>query len=276
MIRTATLMTLLTLLLVGVGRLLGGPQGMLIALAVGLALNFANYWFSSTLILKAYGAQVLQPGELQWLQDDVREMAERGGMPVPQVALVPKAAPNAFATGRNPQHAVVAVTQGLLDLCSRREVRAVMAHELGHVRHRDMLTMTLVAGAVSALAVLGMFARFSALFGGRRDGEGGSPLAMILVTMMASLVAGIVQAAISRAREFEADRGGAELSGDPGALADALERLHSGIPHRPPLTQSGTTAHMMIANPFFGSPLSRLFNTHPDPGQRIARLRAMA
>jgi heat shock protein HtpX len=269
-------MTLLTMIVVIVGRLLGGTQGMFIALGIGMALNLGNYWFSSTLILKAYRARILEPGELQWLQDDVREMAERGGMPVPKVALVPKAAPNAFATGRNPQNAVVAVTQGLLDLCSPREVRAVMAHELGHVRHRDMLTMTLVAGAVSAIAVLGMMARFGAMFGGRRDGEGGNPFALIIVSLVASMVAGIVQAAISRAREFEADRGGAELCGDPDALADALARLHSGIPHRPPLTQSGTTAHMMIANPFFGSAMAKMFATHPDPQERIARLRAMA
>lgn len=275
MIRTAFLMTLLTMLLVLVGRLVGGQNGMIIALGIGLVLNFVNYWFSSSIVLKVHGAKILEPGELQWLQDDVREMATKAGMPLPKVAYIPKAAPNAFATGRNPQHAVVAVTQGLLDICDRREVRAVMAHELGHVRHRDMLTMTLVSGAVSAIGMLAMIARFGAFFGGRDDRDG-SPIGMLVVALLAPLMAAMVQMAISRSREYEADRGGAELSGDPEALASALERLHAGIPQRPPLSSTGATAHMMIANPFFGMSLGQLFSTHPDPAERIRRLRAMA
>ena len=274
MIRTAFLLTLLTLLIVAVGGVIGGRTGMIVALGIGLALNFFNFWFSGSLVLKAHGAKVLEPGELQWIQDDVREMVERVGMPMPKVAYINKPGPNAFATGRNPKNAVVAVTQGLLDVCDRREVRAVMAHELGHVRNRDMLTMTLVSGAVSAIGMLAMMGRFGAMFGGR-DRDGGHPALMLLVAILAPMMAALVQMAISRAREYEADAEGARLANDPQALASALEALHRGIPERPPLTKSGATAHMMIANPFFGGGMAKLFSTHPDPHERIRRLREM-
>jgi heat shock protein HtpX len=274
MIRTVFLLTLLTMLLVLVGNWVGGRTGMIVALAIGLGLNFFNYWFSSKLVLKMQGAKVLKPGEMQWLQDDVREMVERAGMPMPKVAYIDKPGPNAFATGRSPKHAVVAVTQGLLDVCDRRQVRAVMGHELGHVRNRDMLTMTLVAGAVSAIGVLAMMARWGAIFGGGNDDE--SPLVLIAVAIFAPLMAVMVQMAISRAREYKADESGAGLAEDPVALAEALENLHRNIPHRPPVTQSGATAHMMIANPFFGMRIGQLFSSHPDPKERIRRLRAMA
>ena len=276
MLRTVFLLTLLTLLLVFVGNLVGGRTGMIIALGIGLVINFVNFWFSSTLVLKVHGAKVLEPGEMQWLQDDVREMTERAGMPMPKVAFIDKPGPNAFATGRNPSNAVVAVTQGLLDVCDRRQVRAVMGHELGHVRNRDMLTMTLVAGAVSAISVLAMMARFGAMFGGNRDGQGSNPLALLAVALLAPIMAMMVQMAISRSREYGADRAGADLSGDPEALAAALENLHRSIPERPPVSSTGATAHMMIANPFFGMNLGQLFSTHPDPAERIRRLRAMA
>jgi heat shock protein HtpX len=275
MIRTVFLLTLLTMLLVFVGNLVGGRNGMIIALGIGLAINFVNYWFSSTLVLKAHGARVLQPGEMQWLQDDVREMTERVGMPMPRVAFIDKPAPNAFATGRNPAKAVVAVTQGLLDVCDRRQVRAVMGHELGHVRNRDMLTMTLVAGAVSAIGFLAMMARFGAMFGSR-DERGGNAIGALVVAILAPIMAAMVQMAISRSREYAADRAGADLSGDPVALAEALQNLHRAIPERPPVSSTGATAHMMIANPFFGMNLGQLFSTHPDPAERIRRLQAMA
>jgi heat shock protein HtpX len=276
LVRTAFLLTLLTLLLVWIASLMGmGQTGMIVALCIGLALNFVNFWFSGSLVLKAHGAKVLEPGELEWLQQDVREMADKAGMPHPKVAYIPKDAPNAFATGRSPKHAVVAVTQGLLDVCDRRQVRAVLGHELGHVRNRDMLTMTLVAGAVSTIGFLAMMARFGAMFGGGRDGER-NPIGMLVVALLAPVMAMLVQMAISRTREYGADSSGAELSGDPAALADALEALHRNIPHRQPLSATGATAHMMIANPFFGMNLGQLFSTHPDPVKRIARLREMA
>jgi heat shock protein HtpX len=277
-LRTVFLLTLLTGILVGGAYFLGlGRQGMLWALGISLAMNFVNFWFSSKLILASYGAHVLEPGspaaaEFAWLLDDVKEMSDRAGLPMPKVAIIPSEAPNAFATGRNPQNAVVAATVGLLRLCSRREVRAVLGHELGHVKNRDMLTMTLVAGAVSAITWLPMIARF----GGSRDERGPGAGAMLLVMIVAPLAAMLVQFAISRSREYAADASGAGYSNDPEGLASALERLHNGIPHAPPLTESGATAHMMIANPFTGRQLASLFSTHPDPVERIRRLRAMA
>jgi heat shock protein HtpX len=274
MIRTAFLLTLLTLLLVWVGNVFGGRTGMYIALGVGLLLNFFNYWFSSKLVLAAHGAKPLGDGDHPWLVGDVRELAERAGLPMPKVAIIEKDAPNAFATGRNPKHAVVAVTTGLLRVCSRPQVRAVLAHELGHVKNRDMLTMTLVAGAVSGI---GLLAQFGYMFGGSHDGEDRpNPLVMILVMILAPLMAMLIQMAISRSREYGADDAGAAISGDPRALADALEALHAAIPHSAPLSRTGATSHMMIANPFFGMKVGQLFSTHPDPAKRIARLRAMA
>ncbi len=269
-LRTVFLLTLLTMILVFAGNLVGGRNGMFVALGIGLAMNFVNYWFSSKIVLMAHRAQVLQPGEAPALEQDVRELTENAGMPMPKIAIIPSDAPNAFATGRNPANAVVAVTQGLLRVCDRRQVRAVLGHELGHVRNRDMLTMTLVAGAVSAISMLAFMGRFTT--GRSRDGN---PLVAILVMIFAPLAAMLVQMGISRAREYAADDAGAELSKDPGALADALESLHSAIPNRPPLVNPGSaTAHMMIANPFFG--MGQLFSTHPPPEKRIARLRAMA
>jgi heat shock protein HtpX len=273
-VRTVFLLTLLTLLLVAVGGLVGGRTGMILALVFGLGLNFVNYWFSGSIVLKAHGAHILGPGELDWLQQDVREMTERAGLPMPKVALVPKPAPNAFATGRDPRHAVVAVTQGLLEVCDRRQVRAVVGHELGHVRNHDMLVMTLVAGAASAIGFLGMMARWTALFGGGDGDE--NPFALIAVAILAPVMAVLVQLAISRTREYGADSTGSELSRDPGALADALEAIHRAIPRRPPVSTTGATAHLMIANPFTGRQMAQLFSTHPDPQKRIARLRAMA
>ncbi len=287
-IRTVFLLTLLTAVLVGGAGLLGfGRTGMVVAFAIGLGLNLINYWFSSTLILKAYGAKVLEPGtpeaaEHQWLIDDVHAMAQRAGLPPPRVALIPNDAPNAFATGRNPANAVVAATTGLLGLLDRRQVRAVMGHELGHVKNRDMLTMTIVAGAVSAIGFLAQMGQWTAFTGGHRDhdgdgrGDGPNPIVVLLVALLAPLVAMLVQMAISRAREYGADDEGSALSGDPAALASALGRLHAAIPHAPPLTQSGATAHLMIANPFLGRGLATLFSTHPPAEVRISRLLALA
>lgn len=273
--RTAVLITALMLLLVWLGGMVGGRTGMIVAFAIGLGLNLFNFWFSSKMILKSYGAKILGPGELQWLQDDIREMTSKAGMPMPKVAYIAKEAPNAFATGRSPEHAVVAITQGAIDVMDRRQIRAVMGHELAHVKHRDMLTMTLVAGVVSAIGMLAMMARFGAMFGGNSRG-GGNPIGMLAIAILAPLMAGMAQFAISRSREYAADAGGAGLSEDPAALADALESLHRAIPRARPLTESGATAHMMIASPFSGMKMGKLFSTHPDPNERIRRLRTMA
>lgn len=274
-LRTGFLLVLLTLLLVWAASALGfGKTGMIVALCVGIGFQLFNFFFSSTIVLKAYGARILEEGEMQWLQDDIREMTSKVGMPMPKVAYIAKSAPNAFATGRSPKKAVVAITQGALDVMDRREVRAVMGHELAHVKHRDMLTMTIVAGTVSVIGFFAMLGRWGAIMGGNRENGGG--LGMLVVALVAPIMAMMVQMAISRSREYAADAGGAGLSGDPEALASALEALHRGIPHQAPLTQSGATAHMMIANPFFGMKVGKLFSTHPDPAERIRRLRAMA
>jgi heat shock protein HtpX len=277
-IRTVFLLTLLTMLLVWVGNLVGGRSGMMVALAIGLGLNFVNYWFSHRIVLAVHGARKLEPGELPALEDDVRELAQRAGMPMPTLAIIPKDAPNAFATGRNPKNAVVAVTEGAMRILTRRQLRAVLGHELGHVKNRDMLTMTLVAGAVSAISMLAMMARFGAMFGGHRgdreNGGGAGAIGMLVAALVAPFVAMLVQLAISRSREYGADDTGSALSDDPAALADALEALHREIPAHRPLSTTGATAHLMIANPFFGH--GDLFSTHPNPAKRIARLRAMA
>jgi heat shock protein HtpX len=271
-LRTVFLLTLLTMILVWLGNHFGGRSGMIIALVIGLGLNFVNYWFSGSIVLKVHGARIVGPGEAPALEQDVREMAERAGIPMPRIAISPNPAPNAFATGRNPAHAVVAVTEGLLRVCDRRQVRAVIGHELGHVKNRDMLTMTLVSGAVSAISML---AHMAGWFGSRDRGrEGGFGLALVAM-FVAPLVAFFVQMAISRTREYAADDAGARLSGDPGALADALENLHRAIPNAPPMMDRGSaTAHLMIASPFFG--MGELFSTHPSPERRLARLREMA
>jgi heat shock protein HtpX len=275
-LRTVFLLTLLTVVLVWVGGIVGGRTGMFVALGIGLLLNFLNFWFSSRMILAAYGARILGPGDHPWLLQDVQELADRAGLPMPKVALIDKPAPNAFATGRNPANAVVAVTSGLLKVCDRRQVRAVLGHELGHVKNRDMLVMTLVAGAVSAIGILASMARWGAMFGGgSRDRDGGG-LGLVLVAIFAPIVALLVQLAISRSREYGADDAGAAFSRDPAALADALENLHRAIPNAPPISASGATAHLMIANPFLGTGLAQLFSTHPAPERRIARLREMA
>jgi len=273
-LRTVFLLTLLTLLLVYVGRLVGGRTGMIVALGIGLAMNFVNYWFSSKIILAAYGAKPIEPGTFPALEEDVHELAEKAGLPMPKLVLIPKDAPNAFATGRNPKNAVVGVTEGILRILDRRQLKAVIGHELGHVKNRDMLTMTLVAGAVSAISTLAWMGQLG-MIGGRRDERGGNPIAAILVMLLGPIVATMIQMAISRSREFGADDAGARLA-DPNDLADALEALHHEIPAHAPLSRTGATAHMMIANPFFGiRGIGQLFSTHPDPRVRIQRLREM-
>jgi heat shock protein HtpX len=278
-LRTVFLLTLLTLLLVFVGRVVGGQTGMIVALAFGLLLNFVNFWFSSKIVLAVYGAKPIEPGTMPALEADVRELADKAGLPMPRLAIIPRDAPNAFATGRGPNDAVVAVTEGILRILDRRQLKAVIGHELGHVKNRDMLTMTLVSGAVSAISMLAYMAQWGAMFGGGRsrdDRSGGGALGMLLVALLGPLLATLIQLAISRSREYGADDAGARLA-DPAALADALEALHRNIPSYPPLSRTGATAHMMIANPFFGlGGVGQLFSTHPDPRLRIARLREMA
>ena len=258
-----------------VGSMLGGKQGMILALLFGGAMNVFAYWFSDKMVLRMYRAQEVDATSAPQLYSIVRELAGRAGLPMPKVYLIDEAQPNAFATGRNPDNAAVAATTGILNMLSARELRGVMAHELAHVKHRDILISTIaatVAGAVSSLAQFGMF------FGGRDGEDRPNPVVGIIIMIVAPIAGMLIQMAISRAREFEADRGGAEISGDPNALADALAKMNSyarGIPMHTAEAHP-ETAQMMIVNPLSGGGLRGLFSTHPETEERIARLRAMA
>ena len=272
--KTGLLMAAIMALFGMVGAVLGGGQGMLLALAFGFGVNLWAYWFSDTMVLKLYRAQEVDATSAPQLYNTVGELAARAGLPMPKVYLIDEAQPNAFATGRNPEHAAVAATTGILQLLSARELRAVLAHELSHVTHRDILTSTItasIAGAISTLANFGMF------FGGRSD-DNRNPLVAVVVLILAPIAAVLIQLAISRGREYEADRGGAELSGDPRALADALakiDRYAKGLPLETAEAHPAT-AHMMIINPLSGGGLTGLFSTHPPTEERIHRLLAMA
>lgn len=274
-LKTTILMAGILALFAAVGGAIGGAQGMLIAFLLGAGMNFFAYWFSDKMVLRMYNAQEVDEASSPYLYNMVKELALRAQIPMPRVYLIDEAQPNAFATGRNPEHAAVAATTGILQLLSARELRGVMAHELAHVKHRDILISTIsatIAGAISSLAQFGM------LFGGSRDGERANPIVSIVVMILAPIAAMLIQMAISRAREFEADRGGAEISGDPHALADALAKIDAyarGIPMQTAEAHP-ETAQMMIMNPLSGGGLRGLFSTHPATEERIARLRAMA
>jgi heat shock protein HtpX len=276
LLKTAVLMAAITALFMAIGSVLGGQQGMMIALVVALGMNFFSYWFSDKLVLKMYNAQEVDPTSAPQFYGMVRELAERAQLPMPRVYLIQEDAPNAFATGRNPQHAAVAATTGILRVLSERELRGVMAHELAHVKHRDILISTISATMAGAISMLANFAMF---FGGRdSEGRPHNPVVNILVMLLAPLAASLIQMAISRAREFEADRGGAEISGDPQALASALQKIKqyaSGIP-MDAAERHPETAQMMIVNPLSGGGLRGLFSTHPSTEERVERLLAMA
>jgi len=274
-VKTSILMAAIVALFGAIGAMVGGQTGMLLALLFGGAMNVFAYWYSDKMVLKMYKAREVDEASAPQFYGMVRELAQRAELPMPKVYLIDEAQPNAFATGRNPDNAAVAATTGILQLLSAREIRGVMAHELAHVRHRDILISTIsatMAGAISALANFAMF------FGGR-DSEGRSnPVAGILVALLAPLAASLIQMAISRAREFEADRGGAEISGDANALADALTKIDAyarGIPMGPAEAHP-ETAQMMIMNPLSGGGIKGLFSTHPATEERVARLRGLA
>ena len=272
--KTGLLMAAIMALFGMVGGVLGGGQGMLLALLFGFGVNLWAYWFSDSMVLKLYRAREVDATSAPQLYNTVTELAARAGLPMPKVYLIDEAQPNAFATGRNPEHAAVAATTGILQLLSARELRAVLAHELSHVTHRDILTSTItasIAGAISTLANFGIF------FGGRNS-DNRNPLVAVVVLILAPIAAVLIQLAISRGREYEADRGGAELSGDPRALADALakiDRYAKGLPLETAEAHPAT-AHMMIINPLSAGGISGLFSTHPPTEERIHRLLAMA
>jgi heat shock protein HtpX len=276
LLKTAVLMAAITALFMTVGRLLGGQQGMVLALVIALGMNVFSYWFSDKMVLRMYNAQEVDASSAPQFYRMVQELAGKAGLPMPRVYLIDEAAPNAFATGRNPQHAAVAATTGILRALSERELRGVMAHELAHVKHRDILISTISATMAGAISMLG---NFGLMFGGR-DSEGRpvNPLVSILMMILAPLAASLIQMAISRAREFEADRGGAEISGDPAALASALQKIHrlaQGLPLEAAEAHP-ETAQMMIMNPLSAEGLKGLFSTHPATEERVARLMEMA
>lgn len=276
LMKTAVLMAAITALFMAIGGMVGGRAGMMLALVVALGMNFFSYWFSDQMVLKMYNAREVDETSAPRFYAMVRELAQRAELPMPRVYLIDEAAPNAFATGRNPEHAAVAATTGILNVLSERELRGVMAHELAHVKHRDILISTVSATMAGAISMLANFAVF---FGGRdSEGRPANPLAGIAVAILAPLAASLIQMAISRAREFEADRGGAEISGDPQALASALDKIHryaQGIPLGPAEAHP-ETAQMMIMNPLSADGIKGLFSTHPATEERIARLMAMA
>ncbi|MDZ5458899.1 zinc metalloprotease HtpX [Azohydromonas lata] len=276
LMKTAILMAAITALFMAVGHLIGGRAGMMLALLFALGMNFFSYWFSDKLVLKMYSAREVDAQSEPYFYGMVQELAQRAGLPMPRVYLIDEEAPNAFATGRNPDNAAVAATTGILRVLNHRELRGVMAHELAHVKHRDILISTISATMAGAVSMLANFAMF---FGGRdEEGRPTNPLAGLLVALLAPLAASLIQMAISRAREFEADRGGAEISGDPRALASALEKIHAyatGIPLST-AERHPETAQMMIMNPLSGGGLKGLFSTHPATEERVARLLAMS
>ncbi|MGE5319313.1 MAG: zinc metalloprotease HtpX [Hyphomicrobiaceae bacterium] len=273
--KTTILMAGIMALFGVVGSMLGGRQGMLFALLLGGGMNLWAYWFSDKMVLRMYNAHEVDETSAPQLYNLVRELAGRAGLPMPKVYLIDEAQPNAFATGRNPQHAAVAATTGILRLLSARELRGVLSHELAHVKHRDILISTIaasVAGAISSLAQFGLF------FGGRDGEDRPNPIVSIIIMILAPIAAMLIQMAISRAREFDADRGGAEISGDPHALADALAKIDAyarGIPMETAEAHP-ETAQMMIMNPLSAEGIKGLFSTHPPTEERISRLLAMA
>ena len=271
--KTFILLAGLTALFGWAGYALGGENGMIAALIFAALTNFFSYWYSDKMVLAMYGAQPVESG---WLVDMVYDLADSAGLPHPKVYVIETQQPNAFATGRSPSHAAVAMTRGILDLLNERELRGVIAHELTHVKRRDTLTMTITATLAGALSTLAHFAMF---FGARgNDRDRARPLAALVMIILAPLAAMLVQLAISRTREYSADQGGAEICGDPEALADALRKLEYGAARIPNYIAQNNpgTAHMFIINPLSGRVMDNMFSTHPDTENRIAALRDFA
>jgi len=272
-VRTAVLLTAMTLFLIFIGRLIGGRQGMIIAFVLAAGMNFFSYWFSDKMVLKMYRASEITAQQAPQIYALVQDLTQRAGLPMPRIFLIPQQAPNAFATGRNPEHAVVAVTQGLVNLMDQEEIRGVLSHELAHVKNRDILIGSVAATMAGAVMMLATMARWSAFFGGGDDDEGGlGTIGLIVMSILAPLGAMVIQMAISRSREYLADATGAGFTGHPEGLASALEKLGT-YSKQIPMNASPSTAHMFIVNPLSGKSLMSLFSTHPPLEERIARLR---
>lgn len=278
LVKTCLLMVVLTVLLILVGGFIGGQQGMMIAFVFALIMNFGSYWFSDKIVLASYHAQEIQPADNPKLYRIVQELSQQLGIPVPRLYRIPSDQPNAFATGRNPQHAAVAVTEGIMNLLSEDELKGVLAHELTHVTHRDILIGSVAATMAGAISMLASMGQWGLMFGGggnSEDRRGGNPIVALIMIIVAPLAAMLIQMAISRSREFAADEGGAKASGTPLSLANALRKLEMKA-KQIPMEASPSSAHLFIVNPLSGGGLARLFSTHPPMEERIARLEAMA
>ncbi|MBI4686699.1 MAG: zinc metalloprotease HtpX [Nitrospirae bacterium] len=276
-LKTMVLMVTLTLMLIAIGGLLGGKSGMTTALVIAFAMNFVSYWFSDKIVLKMYGAKQVSEADAPELYGAVRRLAHRAELPMPKVYIMEQDQPNAFATGRNPEHGAVAVTTGIMKILTREELEGVIAHELAHIKNRDILVSTIAATIAGAISYLAQMAQWAAMFGGRShdEEEGGSPIASIVMMIVGPIAAMLVQMAISRSREYGADAGGSRIAGNPLHLANALKKLHM-TSQRIPLNANPATSHMFIVNPLSGGSLLRLFSTHPPIEERVARLEAMA
>jgi len=276
-LRTTFLMALLTVLLVLAGGAIGGKSGMTFALMMAGVMNFVSYWFSDKIVLAMYGAKEATEAEYPEFFGLVRQLAVQAGIPMPRVYIIASETPNAFATGRNPEHAAVAATTGIMRILTRDELIGVMAHELSHVKHRDILISSIAATVAGAITYLAHMAQWAAIFGGGRDRdeEGGGVFGMLIMAIVAPIAAMLIQMAISRSREYEADKGGAEVSGNPLHLAKALKKLEMAN-QQIPMHAEAATAHMFIVNPLTGGGLMSLFSTHPPIEERVRRLEEMA
>lgn len=276
--KTFFLMTVLTVILVGLGSIIGGRSGGMIAFTVAFVMNFVSYWFCDKIVLRMYGAREVSQQEEPQLYGSVASLAQRAGIPMPRVFIIDDDSPNAFATGRNPEHGVVAVTTGIKRILSRDELEGVLAHELSHIKHRDILIQSVAATLAGAITMIANWARFAAFFGGSSDDDegGGNIFTVIIFSIIAAFAAMLIQLAISRSREYLADDGGAGLSGNPLYLAGALRKLNAGVARNPMNDANPSTAPLFIVNPFSAGGVRSLFSTHPPIEERIKRLEDMA
>jgi len=274
-LKTAFFLGLLSALIIVIGGAFGGRQGMLLALGLAAAMNFFSYWFSDRIVLAMHKAQPVTREQAPRLYEILDRLTGRAGIPMPRVFILPEEAPNAFATGRNPQHAAVAVTKGIMKLLSPDELEGVLAHELAHVRNRDILIGSIAATLASAIMVIANMARWGAIFGfgGRDDRDGPNPIVLLVTAMLAPIAAMLIQMAVSRSREYQADESGAEMTHNPYGLANALQKLEDAGKRVPMLTANSTSNHLFIVKPFSGRSLANLFSTHPPIQERIRRLR---
>ncbi len=275
--KTFFLMVVLTIIFVALGSLIGGKNGAVFAFGIAFVMNLITYWFSDRIVLAMYHAKEVSEAEAPEVYGVVASLAQRAAIPMPRVYIIENDSPNAFATGRNPEHGVVAVTTGILRILNKQELEGVLAHELSHIKHRDILVSTVAAALAGAITMLANWARFSLFFGSRDDDDGGGNIVSVIIfSMLAAFAAMLIQLAISRSREYLADEGGAHLAGNPLFLANALRRLEAGVAHSPMQDANPSTAHLFIVNPFSAKGVMALFSTHPPMEERIKRLEDMA